>query len=779
MSDKARNYGLVTSVQELGELVDMMLERNLPIGFDIETGYSGHDRPSAAVHPEEGFIVGISFTNSTEWARYVPLRHDRSENMDETEAARQFWRLLTSGLGVAHNAKFERRFLSVWFRSLLSDDAEYGPQVRESRGYFPVRSDTMIEAYLSGKHQSVGLKALTKSLFGHEQAEFTSLFPPMAKNKQKTLRFNTLELTPQVVSYACEDAAWCLALHEHFYPLVSQMLLYRVEMQIMVILCEMEEYGVLYDWAAMEKFRVEGEIFLNKQNEEIQAELSKLLGTAVSINLGSPKQVGDILYNALGMKTPRKSSTGAMSTDAIAMSALAKEHPVVAKMLEWKEIKTLITRYLTKYPIEYNYAADGFAHPDHLQTVVPAGRFAVSNPAYQQSPKYYKYETSDGSSFEMNFRDFIIAPPEHYILGFDYSQIELRMMAGVSGEPTLMAAFDNDEDVHAATAALMLNLPADQVTSADRSVGKTMNFALLYGMGIKSLAERLNLPREEAQRLYNQYFSAYSAISVWVERAAAEGKKNQYASTLFGRRVPIWEFQSENSAIRSKGERLCVNAPIQGAAADYMKIAMVRTDEALRKAGMKDRVHLVMNIHDALEFYVHESLSPEEVIDVLRPAVEFAVPGLPKIVAEWHVGQKWGSVTEFSYDSIPSAPQRPLMEQDSPTDAVAESVDADEQVDVPLSVSTVVGADSATTVVVEISSMPTTTQYEKWLDLLDAHPGDNLLILRTPQGDLEYDDVRTSLTPSSGAEVSMIFGSAHISYTQESVNLDALADGIV
>lgn len=1131
MAEKARNYGLITSPEQLGRFVDRLIADGRAIGFDIETGYAGDDREAAALHPEEGFVVGISFTNSTDWARYVPLRHELSENMDEREAARQFWRMLESGLGVAHNAKFERRFLSKWFRDTLWDDPEAGERVRASNGYFPVRSDTILEAYLDASQRRFGLKALTKALFGHDQAEFASLFPAVAKSKQKTLRFNTLELTPAVVAYACEDAAWCLALHEHFYPKVKDRLLYRVEMQVMAILCEMEDFGILYDWAAMASAHARAQDFLNRQNEEIQRELSELVGTPVSINLGSPKQLSDILYGVLGMKTTRKSkATGAMSTDAIAMAGLANEYPVVRKILEWKEMRTLVTRYLEKYQREFNYAPDGMAHPNHMQTVVPTGRFAVSEPPYQQclsgdteiltphgwkrldalgengaavevaqfipeqgavpsrqsaadriefvtgemvnvpcpegmieigpadqlkgsqtrkgeggtwlytpnhriayrpvrraglgalavveaseweaelanarlsprgrricsrsiptagrrvggrtltpeerdellvaiacqadgslrtdvasglwwfdvelyrerkrhrlsavlgsgkpqsrgserwrvayspewldetknfrpeavlalsaedlewfldevlfwdgdrarkasygqavrrrasvdvvqaaavlaglrtsiyerpkqgavsvnlstrqyrqsgwqqtrrvpspdgraycvtvpsgfivvrrngvvqvtgnSPKKYAYELSDGTSFSLNFRDFLIAPPEHYILGFDYSQIELRMMAGESGEPTLLKAFNEDEDVHTATAALMLGIPKSSVDPDKRAIGKTLNFALLYGMGAKSLAERLAISKDEAQSLYNQYFEAYSAISVWVDRVTAEGKAQGYASTLFGRHCTIWEFLDSDPYIRSKGERLCVNAPIQGAAADYMKIAMVRADEALARAGLKDRVRLVMNIHDALEFYVHESLTPEEVIAVLRPAVEFSVPRLPKIVADWHTGSKWGQVSEISVadsgeitakaarnapESSPEAQEGPSKAPERPVEALGEPAGAPVGERPP-------DAPGGVSVVVALEDMPTAAQYKRWLELVAQRPGRNTLILRTPEGDVVHDGEGSSLGIHNRSEIGMIFGRVSVVLDEGSVDLDAMADGLL
>lgn len=344
-----------------------------------------------------------------------------------------------------------------------------------------------------------------------------------------------------------------------------------------------------------------------------------------------------------------------------------------------------------------------------------------------------------------------------------------------------MQAFDNDEDVHTATAALMLGIPREQVTSESRAVGKTMNFALLYGMGAKSLAERLAIPKEEGQRLYQQYFSAYSAISVWVERVTAEGKKRGYTVSMFGRRFTIWEFTSDDSYIYSKGERLCVNAPIQGAAADYMKIAMVRADDALAKAGLKDRVHLVMNIHDALEFYVHESVSPEEVIEVLRPAVEFTVPKLPKIVADWHVGKKWGQVEDWIpgegavREVVPAveAVEDPHEALESFSEASPEAVKSVLEAS-PEAVEADPGVGGGTVVVV-IPEMPTADQYRGWLDWLDVNRGPYAVVLRTPEGDIEHEGRSSSLNLGNKGEVNLIFPGAEILVDAGSVDFGDVA----
>jgi len=820
-----KNYGLVKDIDQLAAFVDRLVAAGTPFGFDIETGYDGDDREGVSLHPDDpaSKVVGISFTNDPSWARYVPLAHDLANNFDNEAAAHLLWKLLRTGMGVPHNAKFELRHLARWFRETLPDDHE----CQATRGYYPVFSDTLIEAYIIAEEKSYGLKYLTKSKYGHDQAELISLFPGLAKNKMKAIRFNILDLTPEVVGYACEDSAWTLQLHFDQYPLVKDKLLYKVEMGIIKVLCAMEDFGVLYDWQAMREKASEGRVFLDMMNEEIQADLSAMVGTPVSVNLGSTAQVADILFNKLGLSTSRKTKSGAFSTDAIALAGLAKKHTVVQRILEWKEMRVLLTRYLEKYEKDYGYAPDGLTHPNHMQTAVASGRFAVSDPPYQQTPKKYHYELKNGRTFELEFRNLILAPPKHYILGFDFSQVELRMMAGESGEPTLLSAFENDEDVHTATAAMIYKIPRDQVTKDQRAVGKTMNFALLYGMSASGLSDRLALTKEEGKALYAQYFSAFSAIQVWMDKVTATGKKRGYSLSKFGRRFTIWELQSDEPWIYSKGERLCVNAPIQGAAADYMKIAMFRMWPALERAGLLDRVHCVMNIHDALEFYVHESVKPEDVVRVLAPEVTFRVPGLPKIVADWHIGRRWGSLTELVWDGEklrPKAGQPDLEDMDTSAggsgaasaDHVQEAVSepkytpdnkqaqADHDLAAPAAAELVklypdqkpgvhdhkpqddcpedcpgrMVPETSAQLVVTISQMPDPAQYQKWMALLQSRPGASPVLLRTPEGDLDYEELRTGLTPTEQPAISLALGGATVKYAASTVDVSALTAGI-
>jgi len=829
-----RNYGLVTSIEELGRHCERLLAGDV-IGIDIETGYHGPDAKGRSLHPETAFVVGVSFTCSGDWALYAPLGHDCGGNLDNVAVARLLWPVLNTGRCVAHNAGFELRHLAAWFRQYLADDPHYGAKVREQNGYFPILACTQALAYLAAEHQFFGLKYLTKAIFNHDQADLLSLFPGLAKNKKDFLRFNPLPLEEHVVNYACEDALWAWELYYYFAPKVEaeRPMLGKVEHAIVQdVVPEMEDFGVAYDWTFMDRARAELEIFRDKFNAEIMADLSEMTGQPVAINLGSPKQVGDVLYNKLGYSTnvytkgtrnlPKDQRV--MATDKIALAGLAKRHPVVKRIVQWKQLTKLLGTYLGKYEGLFNYAADGRTHPHHLPTVVVTGRFAVADPPYQQSPKVYhldlkpaaeaharhkaahgkdctcadpEYAPPPHTCFNFNFRDAIVAPPGHYILGFDLSQAELRAIAGEAKEPELLRAFATGQDVHTVTTALMLGIPIAEVTKELRQIGKTLNFALLYGMGVKSLADRLGIEVDEAQRLYDSYFAVYANIAAWSQRQVAFGRQHGYVTSKFGRRLPIWEYKSEHRWIVQKGDRACVNYPIQGAATgDYMKILMVRMTNMIKNdPRTKGRVHLVMNVHDALEFYVEEDLNPGTVIEVLDKAF-LPVNGWPEMQADWHFGRRWGSPVEIAVKDgrlIAKDGQREVditataYEED---DETGEEVEVMPEVDVnllrqvalpkqPPAASTVDFEvhDEGRRVVIALNDAPTADGYRRFVSYLREHPGPNSLTVRTPDGELQLTET-CRLDPSHTARVAVLLGPCTITFDAADVDADQLLQGL-
>lgn len=660
-----KNYGLIKDMDELSAILNKFLVDGTPIGIDIETGYDGPDKLDAAKHPEEGFIVGISFTNSLDWARYVPLRHDYEDNFDNKAVAELFWPVLKSGLVIAHNASFELKFLTPWLLEYL------GPEV-VGDGVFEVLSCTMIEAAVLSEWRRNGLKDLVEIIFNHRMKHFVELFPGAAETRNPYLRFNVLSLDPENVDYACEDALWALALHRLNHPRVKGNFIYKLEMQVLPIVVAMETYGVCFDWAFLRDLSCQAKEFMDIQYANIQDTFSRMLGEPVSVNLASPKQVQHLLYDRLGFATTRftkstqDSDDPKMSTDTKALETLAREHPAVRQLLEYREVKKLVGSYTDKFERDYGYdpLRYGVVHPSHNQVFVISGRFSVAKPNYQQliggnfeykegplkGKKMTRYVSGD-AVLEYCFRDCVTVPEGYYAVGFDYGQAELRALAGEANEVALLQAFADGVDPHIVTAALILSKAIEDITKLDRAKGKTSNFAILYGQGVKAMAESLGITFDEAKDLWDKYFEAYPAIRNFVKSKVAFSRKNGYAVTKFGRKMTIWEYQDTRKFMLSKADRMAVNTVIQGSATgDVPKIAMVRAVKAIKAAGYADRVHLVMNVHDALEFYVHKSVPIQVVIDILEPAVVFDVPGWPQIVADWHTWERWGSCVDLIKD---------------------------------------------------------------------------------------------------------------------------------
>lgn len=828
----APSYAGVASEEEWEFLCLRVAQEARPFGFDIETSYEGEPRFHAQLHPEENFVTGISFTNAFTWARYGAMRHDHGVNLDNTRCAVAFWSLLSTGLGVAHNAKFELRCLSRWFLKYLGDHPLLGEAVRKAKGYFPVRSCTMLESYAEAANQTHGLKDITLANFGHKMAEIFDLFPKryakngaerkMTKFEEDSIRFSELDQAdPRVIAYACEDSLWALAHHYRRYPHMHDNFIYQLEMAVLPITVEMEDEGLLYDWNYMREGAARARTFLDRYSTEISNQLTELVQArdpahpAIRINLGSSQQIAHVLYDLLGMVTRRKTKGGKMSTDETAVAGLAKQYPVVRKIQNWKSLRKLIGTYLEVYEREYSYADDGRTHPNHIQIGVPAGRYAVSEPPYQQTPKKYHYELADGSlTFDFSFRNAIMAPPGWYILGFDYSQQELRVLAGEAQETALIEAFARGDDVHKLTASLMLGVALELLTDEQRQVGKTMNFALGYQMGVDGLADRLGISKEQAQTLFDQYFAIYSKIKAYMEQTVAASKAQGYVQTRFGRIVRIWEYQATERWKYAEGERLAGNAPIQGAGTgDYPKIAMVRARAALHKAGLADKVRLVMNMHDALEFYVRDDVPPAEVIRVLQPAVVFPVDGWPPIVAEWHAGRRWGSVSEL--EVMPDGSVR-VKSKAKPAPAPAQVAGGEPDPGVPVpgdlqagrGVRQGVPADPAppgpgapgpaaggsapgggngrdagagvgqsSRVIIKVPAMPSVEPFHQFMAMMkECYGPKHDTLLQTPDGVVALG--QTGLDPSWAPQVSVVLGGAEVVWDAATADMSNLAFGI-
>ncbi|MDQ3765928.1 MAG: DNA polymerase, partial [Actinomycetota bacterium] len=399
--------------------------------------------------------------------------------------------------------------------------------------------------------------------------------------------------------------------------------LYRgIEHPLVPVLARMEQVGVGIDL----DYLAEMARGLDKRVAELEAECYEAAGER--INLGSPSQLRVLLYDKLGLKTTRRTKTG-LSTDARALAQLVDQHPFVRSLLEHRELAKLKNTYVDALPPLVD-AGDGRVHTTYDQTIAATGRLSSTNPNLMNIP----IRTDIGRQIRRAF----IAPPGSLLLSVDYSQIELRVMAHLSGDPVLTAVFANDEDVHAATAARIYRLPVESLETKHRVVAKMVNYGLAYGMGAPGLAERLNVPVPEAQEIMDAYLEQFGGVAKFLDRVVTQAYADGFTTTMFGRRRYLPELGSGNPRVRSIGERQALNAPIQGSAADIMKLAMIRVDRDLRAEGLG--TEMILTVHDELVFEVPENEKERAEAIVVAAMVEVAEMKAPLGVdASW--GPNW------------------------------------------------------------------------------------------------------------------------------------------
>lgn len=833
------SYDLLTDLDEIRERVHAVIAAKLPFGFDVETGYLGDSREGASLHPEENFLTAYQFTNSLSWGRMVPIAFERGVNVDSRALAPLLWEVHHAvdddgrPLGVPWGATAELRWMARWFLRNLWDHPLYGEQVRASHGYYPIRSDGMLESFVEGKNQSHALKKSTLANYGHQMRELTDLQAallgrPPTEFEKNSVRFNVFDPSdPEVIAYACEDAVQALRHHLDRWPRVRDSFIYKIEMGVLPIVCSMSDVGVQYDWNLLRAKSTEARDFAERLLAEVVEDFEEMIGEKLppAFNFNSGKQFGDLLYNKCGMPVLHRTPKGAPSVDAKnALPGLAKDYPVVKKYMGWKRLTDLQAKFLDIYEGKYSWAADGRAHPSLLQHGTIAGRFSCESPNYQQSPGKYHYELRDGTAFDFNFRDALVGtrpgsrawwdfvleeagcpdvpvPEElgYYVIGFDYSQIELRVMAAEAGETALLEAFASGEDVHSRTAALMLGIDVSQVSEMDRKVGKTRNFASIYGQGIGALAAQLGISLDDAREKDLQYNTAHPHMKPYRHRAIGRARRDGYIITKFGRRVTLFGIKDENPKVRAAEERTAGNAVIQGpATGDYVKLAMIRAQRALDKSGLADRVRLIMNIHDALEFEARADVPPIEVIRVLQPAVVYPVTGpgepWPEMVAEWHLGSSWGSVKDIHTEGdrivvgkkdkcercrvVPAAVAAPEVTASQVAQAKREEQAAANRLGFWNRGIPAPEPGPPRKVLVVARETPTRDQVTKLAEFMRKLPGQNTVELHISDGTVPV-KFPCGLSPAYEAHVSVILGGAAVHYAADSVDTAALTDGLV
>ncbi len=558
-------------------------------------------------------LVGLSFAVAEGEAAYVPVAHDyldAPEQLDRDWVLAQLKPILEddSKHKVGQNLKYDASVL-----------ARYDIEMRG------IEHDTMLASYVynsvGGKHDmdSLALRFMQHSCISFEQ---------IAGKGKKQLTFNQIELE-QAAPYAAEDADVTLRLHNRIWPMIEQdeklLTIYRdIEMPLVPVISRIERTGVLIN-----------DMLLGTQSQEITQRLDELEKKAFDIagqefNLSSPKQLQTILFEQMKLPVVKKTPSGTPSTNEEVLQELALDYPLPKVILEYRGLAKLKSTYTDKLPKMIN-PNTGRVHTSYHQAVTATGRLSSTDPNLQNIP----IRNEEGRRIRQAF----VAPHGWKIMAVDYSQIELRIMAHLSGDKALLEAFQQGKDIHAATAAEILGISIDQVTSEQRRRAKAVNFGLIYGMSAFGLAKQLGIPRGEAQTYMDTYFERYPGVMQYMEDTRSAASEQGYVETIFGRRLHLPEIKSRNGMRRKAAERAAINAPMQGTAADIIKKAMLLVDEWIREEG-DGRVKLLMQVHDELVFEVEETALSEiesKVQQLMESAASLAVP----LVAEAGHGDNW------------------------------------------------------------------------------------------------------------------------------------------
>ena len=484
--------------------------------------------------------------------------------------------------------------------------------------------DTMIAHYLIQPELRHNMDYMAEVYLNYKTVHIDELIGPRGKS-QRSMR----DLTPeQVYEYACEDADITLQLkHKLELELKKhecEQLFYDIEMPLMPVLADMEMTGVVLDTESLKQTSKE----LTSRMNDIESHIYKLAGGP--FNISSPKQVGEILFDRLKIiEKPKKTKTGQYVTSEEVLTQLQGKHEIVAEILSFRGLKKLLSTYIDNLPSLIN-PRTGHIHTSFNQCITATGRLSSSDPNLQNIP----VRGEDGKEIRKAF----VAEPGCLFFSADYSQIELRVMAHLSGDENMIRVFSEGKDLHAATAATIYKKNIDDVTRDERSKSKRANFGIIYGITVFGLAERLDITRDEAKLLIDGFFETFPQVHDYMERAKEEARRQGYVTTLFGRRRYLPDINSQNATVRGFAERNAINAPIQGTAADIIKMAMIRIHHRFQEEGIRSK--MILQVHDELNFSVY----PEEreqveriVLEEMQGVLKLRVP----LVADSGFGQNW------------------------------------------------------------------------------------------------------------------------------------------
>jgi DNA polymerase-1 len=574
------------------------------VAFDTET---------TSLDAMQAKLVGLAFCANAGRGYYIPLAHRSAEGVDQLPLSEVLeklkpWFENPRYIKLAQHAKYDQHLL-----------ANYDIEIRS------LLHDTMLQSYVLEAHKPHNMDAMALRWINHK----TIRYEEVAGKGASQIGFD--EVAVDVATrYSAEDAEVTLRLHHAIFPHLSDkasgnlLSVYSdIEIPVSSVLCHIERNGVLLD---VEQLHQQSHA-LGKRLLEIEQEAYELAGQP--FNLNSPKQIGELLFEKLGLPVVKKTASGAPSTDEEVLSKLAEDYPLPARLLEHRSLAKLKSTYTDKLPKMINQTT-GRVHTNYAQAVAVTGRLSSNDPNLQNIP----IRTAEGR----RIREAFIAPPGCVIVSVDYSQIELRIMAHISGDDALCRAFANGDDVHRATAAEIFGVEQSDVTNDQRRTAKVINFGLIYGMSAFGLAANLGIGRDAAKLYIDRYFVRYPKVAQYMEQTRAQAKEQGYVETVFGRRLWLPEIKSPNGPRRAGAERAAINAPMQGTAADLIKKAMIAVHHWLSEHQLATK--MIMQVHDEIVLEVPDSeleLIRQTLPSLMTQVAQLAVP----LEVSVGVGENW------------------------------------------------------------------------------------------------------------------------------------------
>jgi DNA polymerase-1 len=551
-------------------------------------------------------LIGIAFSYEIGKGYYVSFPEDQAETKALLEEFRPFFESNIEKIG--HNLKYDIKVLSNY--------------------EIPVKGklfDTMIAHYLINPDMRHNMDVLAETYLNYQPVSIAELIGKKGKNQ---LSMRTVPIAEQT-EYAVEDADITFQLKQLFTGELESgnvtKLFNDIELPLVSVLTAMEIEGININIDFLNKFSVTLTEDINRLEKNIYEQAGE------EFNIASPKQLGIVLFEKMELvKKPKKTKTGQYATGEDILSFLAKEHEIIRNIQEYRQYKKLQSTYVDALPNEVN-PKTGRIHTQYMQAVAATGRLSSNNPNLQNIP----IRTERGKEVR---KSFIPRDENHVLLAADYSQIELRIIAALSEEGNMMEAFKNGEDIHASTAAKVFNVPLDEVTREQRSNAKTVNFGIVYGVSAFGLSNQTDLSRSEAKELIDTYYETYPKLKAYMSAQVDFARENGYVETVLNRRRYLKDINSRNAMVRSGAERNAVNAPIQGSAADIIKLAMINIHNRFKKEGFKSK--MLLQVHDELVFDAHK-----EELEIIKPIIKYEMENAFKMSVpldvEVGVGENW------------------------------------------------------------------------------------------------------------------------------------------